>query len=100
MPLTLLYQLYSWGARQFLLLNVPPIDRAQEDRKGEIRRDVYEFNAHLERMHAKLVSRHPDAAFYLFDINTLWSEALDKPTKFTQTSKLKKLDEPCDIYSR
>jgi len=67
-------RLYDDGARNFLLLNVPPIERigvAGED-TAQKRADVEDFNRLLRVMRNSLMREFTDMSVRLFDTNKLW----------------------------
>jgi len=94
-------RLYDDGARNFLLLNLPPMDRigvAGED-TAQKRADVAEFNRLLRVMRNSLMREFADMSVRLFDTNKLWSDVLDDPDAFEQTKGITRLVDPCVAYA-
>lgn len=93
-----LERLYTAGARNFLLLNTPPMERIMPDPYLFVRQNVRDFNAQLRRLQRKLLARHRDATVFLFDAHTLLADALDEPSHYPETAGLVHLDQTCPSY--
>ena len=94
-------RLYDDGARNFLLLNVPPIERigvAGED-TAQKRADVEDFNRLLRVMRNSLMREFTDMSVRLFDTNKLWGDVLNDPDAFEQTKGITRLVDPCMAYA-
>ncbi|KAK0196259.1 hypothetical protein F5146DRAFT_1133753 [Armillaria mellea] len=76
------------GARNFLFLNVPPIDRsplmlAQSDWSQTTEKSVIEgFNSKLVDRAASLKANHSDVTTWIWDSNTAFMAILDSPTTY------------------
>ncbi|KAI4105515.1 MAG: hypothetical protein LQ339_003357 [Xanthoria mediterranea] len=101
----LVHQLYAAGARNFLFLNVPPIDRSP----GTLARDkaaqqsmagyIGEFNFRLILLVYNLAVHYPATTVWLFDTNWLFSRLLDNgPLAFRETSGYANLTDYCVAY--
>ncbi|KAK0466549.1 SGNH hydrolase-type esterase domain-containing protein [Armillaria novae-zelandiae] len=84
----LIQQLYNVGARNFLFLNVPPIDRsplmlAQSDWSQTTEKSVIEgFNTKLTARAASLKANHSGVTTWIWDSNAAFTTILDSPTTY------------------
>ncbi|KAI7874577.1 hypothetical protein K492DRAFT_183754 [Lichtheimia hyalospora FSU 10163] len=89
----LLKYLESLGAKHFMLINVPPIDRSprwsQELKNGTyettIRRRVQDLNAKLAALHQDLKDTGNSSTWMLFDAWSKFTHILDHPHKYGLT---------------
>lgn len=101
----LLDQLYQSGARNYLLLNVPPVNRSPVDEEAgaqedeEAQKGVEAWNKKLNTMAANLSSTYHDSTVYAFDTYTLFNTILRNPRSFEQTRHLKNLTDYCPEYA-
>lgn len=93
------------GFRNFVLLNVPSIDRSPEGRRtGKqmqklLKADVADFNGLVREMARDFKkSFAPEGNVWLYDANRDFSKAMDDPKSFPQTSLLKNVTENCEAY--
>ena len=97
--------LYGAGARNFLLLNVPPLERTWQEeavRKTRIpkfKAGVVSWNQRIEQVVKGLKTQHSDASVFLFDTNQLLHQALDDPTRFPATRSIQNTSEFCKLYA-
>lgn len=93
------------GFRNFLLINVPAIDRSPltifqgEEAQRIQKADVADFNGLVWEMAHKFkkdVARKGN--IWVYDANRDFNGVLDDPTRFPETSLLKNLTESCDAY--
>ncbi|KAF8850272.1 hypothetical protein BDZ45DRAFT_751925 [Acephala macrosclerotiorum] len=100
----LLNSLYGTGARNFLLMNVPPLERvwqppsvpqAEKDKYGS---DALMYNRRVEKVAGALKGEFDDANVWVFDTHRIVNEALDDPKRFWQTSGIKNTTEFCKKY--
>lgn len=93
------------GFRNFLLINVPSIERSPftafqgEDAQRIQKADVAEFNGlvwEMAHQFKKEVARKGN--MWVYDAHKDFSRVLDDPTSFPETSLLKNLTESCDAY--
>lgn len=98
-------QLYSYGARNFLLLNVPPIDRTPGSRilspanrtaeAGYIGR----FNFRHGALAWSLAGKHPDTTVFQLDTNYLFTRVIEDPTQFPETAGYRNTTNDCAAYT-
>jgi len=99
--------LYESGARQFLLLNAPPLDVApgapnepQElEELEELRKAVVGFNEAVEVMKEAFVAQNEDASVALFDVNGLLKSLMEDPTGMEQTREIRNTTTNCWDYN-
>jgi hypothetical protein len=100
----LLSSLYGVGARNFLLMTLPPLERVwQPPSTPQEQRDKYEtdtiaYNNRVKRVAASLKTEFRDANVFVFDTHTLFNQALDDPTKFEQTKGILNTTDFCPSY--
>ncbi|KAI8095120.1 uncharacterized protein B0P05DRAFT_524787 [Gilbertella persicaria] len=86
----LVEQLIQQGERQFMFINVPPIDRAplwyHTLHKQRIHKRVLEFNHKLTRMIHSLRKTHPHMSWIEYDAWGLFHTLLDNPDKYNITN--------------
>ena len=101
---SLVEQLYSAGAKNFLFLNVPPVDRsplttAQGANASALEaKDIAYFNSQVSVLATNLTTTHKDATAFVFDTNTLFTQALDDPQRFPETALYKNTTNYCVGY--
>lgn len=104
----LIDQVYRTGARNFMFLMVPPIDRAplfttaaytNRDFLKQTAVTVAEWNSRLVNMASDLTRKYDDATAFVFDTNGLFSQVLDNPSKYEQTSIYQDTTTYCSDYS-
>ncbi|KAK0221163.1 hypothetical protein EDD85DRAFT_862074 [Armillaria nabsnona] len=84
----LVKQLYDVGARNFLFVNVPPIDRsplmlAQSTSSQALEKSVIEgFNSKLTARAASLKANHSDVTTRIWDSNAAFTAILNSPTSY------------------
>ena len=89
------------GARRFLLLNVPPLDRPyRPDQSGveALHADVLSFNRKLAELREDFTKYHHDAVVFLFDVHSLFETVVADPRSTLQTSRLSYTKGPCPLY--
>ena len=92
------------GARNFLFLNVPPVDRAPisaslsaSDRFWLIEY-IGAFNFRLGALLYNLALRYQDVTVFSFDTNSLFLSVLDDSTQFEETKNYQNLSGYCPAY--
>lgn len=101
---SLVEKLYNAGAKNFLFLNVPPVDRsplttAQGANASALEAtDIAYFNSQIDLMVSNLTMAHKDATAFVFDCNTLWNQVLDDPQRFPETAGYKNTTNYCVGY--
>ena len=97
--------LYKSGARNFVFLNVPPIQRSpltmgQGDEAVELETDALEkFNGLVQGL-AGDVAAKKGASVWVYDTYKSFSEVLDDPTSYPATEGLKDLTTFCEEYQK
>lgn len=97
----LLEQLYNTGARNFLILNIPPLDRMPFSRKWKYPVPplaVSDWNARLAFVASDLRLNHPDATVFHFDTHALFNDVIDDPKSYPQTSIYGETRDDCEEY--
>ncbi|KAK5131701.1 hypothetical protein LTR08_000755 [Meristemomyces frigidus] len=101
----LMDQLYQSGARNFLFLNVPPVDRsplsvaAGAAAQAIEARDIAAWNANVTRLAANLSSTYADATTFVFDTNAAFTQVLDDPCSHPETCPYKNTTDYCPAYA-
>ncbi|KAK3698890.1 hypothetical protein LTR37_016767 [Vermiconidia calcicola] len=95
---------YQSGARNFLFLNVPPVNRspltvAQGISAEDLEADyIAAYNANITRMAANLSSTYKDATTFMFDTNSLFTQVLDDPCSYEETCPYRNTTDYCEWY--
>ncbi|RYP04654.1 hypothetical protein DL764_004316 [Monosporascus ibericus] len=98
-------QLREQGARNFVFVNVPPVDRSPlmigqgpENAAAE-RAVIAEWNARVADLAAALKAAGPDEVdAWVYDANASYEAALDDPTVFEATAELRNVTGYCEAY--
>lgn len=96
-----LQYLHELGARNFLIFNLPPIDRPYPpNKKGvkEMRKDIAAFNAKLRGLKDRFESKHMSSNMWLFDTGAFFEDLITDPARFPQTAKISYTKGPCPLY--
>jgi len=99
-------ELYYAGARNFLFLNVPPVDRAPltlvqgTAAEAEENADILAWNNALTAMAKNLKRTYPDVNVFTIDTNELFTEVLDNPASFPATAQYQNTTAYCDAYEK
>ncbi|KAI9698546.1 MAG: hypothetical protein M1820_007436 [Bogoriella megaspora] len=97
-------KLYKNGARNFLLLNVPPVNQSPGTTtygSGAITSEgaaITDFNNKLSAAAKNLSSTYTDTTVFVFDSNTVFSNILSKPSTYPQTAAVKNTTGYCTAY--
>ncbi|KAI7504431.1 carbohydrate esterase family 16 protein [Hortaea werneckii] len=101
---SLLDTLYQHGARNFLFINVPPVNRspltlsAGAEAEATEATDIAVWNANVTHMATNLSTVYPDATTFVFDSNTLFYEVLQEPCAYAETCPYRNTTEYCESY--
>lgn len=101
---SLMDQLYQTGARNFLFLNVPPVNRAPltveagSAAQALEATDIAAYNTNLTRLAANLSSTYSDATTFVFDTNAAFTQVLDDPCSHPETCPYKNTTDYCVYY--
>lgn len=99
-------QLYAAGARNFVFLNVPPVDRTpgslviSASSRSALARYIGEYNWRLGLLVYYLGLRHLDTTIFFLDANWLFTRVIDNPVQFVQTAGYKNTTDDCGAYNR
>lgn len=97
-------QLYQTGARNFLFLNVPPINRAPQitvlGRSNEtlVAEEIADWNDRVTALSANLTRTYRDTTSFLFDTNAIFNQVLDDPCSHPETCPYKNTTDYCPAY--
>jgi len=100
----LVQTLYNTGARNFLFINVPPVDRspltvAEGAAAAALEKaDLAAFNTGIVNMATQFKETHTDTNIFTYDANTLFNTVLNNPASFPQTSIYKNTTNFCVAY--
>lgn len=100
--------LYNTGARNFVFLTVPPVDRSplatSNDKASQAleKADIAAFNGLLrETLAVDLKDTHPDKTnVWVVDTGAPFNAVLDNPAAFAQTANIKNTTAFCDAYQK
>ena len=94
--------LYEHGARNYLILDVPPIYKAHPTASYASfeASAVLNFNMQLNATVLHFRSKHSDVTLFAFSTHRLWSEVLEAPGVFEATRQLARLEQPCPAYMK
>ncbi|KAH8730902.1 hypothetical protein GQ44DRAFT_605800 [Phaeosphaeriaceae sp. PMI808] len=103
----LLDQVYATGARNFLLLSVPPVNLSplilnQADNgyaKEYEGRIIANWNSRLANMTAQFKAKHAGITTFVHDTNALYTKVIQDPKTYEQTASLKNVTGFCKAYA-
>jgi phospholipase/lecithinase/hemolysin len=99
-------QLYYAGARNFAFVNVPPVDRAPlsleltPEYQAIEKAAILAWNVLITDMAAQLKKTFPDVNVFTVDSWTLFTQVLDDPKSYPQTSGYKNVTAFCEAYKK
>lgn len=102
---TLLTRLYTYGARNFLILNVGPVDKNFALKTGEtektkrLKGNIAQWNEQLQQLRTNLTNTHHDVTAFIFDMNQFLPWLAKNPTNFEATKDLKNTTDVCVEYA-
>lgn len=97
-------QLYTSGARNFLFLNVPPVNRspltvaAGASSQALEAEAIAEWNARVYLLSKNLTHAHRDVTSFVFDTNSLFNRVLDYPCVSPITCPYQNTTDYCVAY--
>lgn len=97
-------ELYQTGARNFLFLNVPPVNRSPLTQAAGAAAqaleatDIADWNSRVAALSKNLTSTYHDATSFLFDTNAIFNQVLDDPCTYVQTCPYKNTTTYCPAY--
>lgn len=102
----LLEQIYATGARNFLFLQVPPVNLAPltlENGEWSIENEgkaIQVWNDKLKEMTASFGAKHADAELLVHQTWDLYNKVIENPASFEQTAGLKNVTGYCKAYEK
>lgn len=102
----LMETLYYAGARNFLFLNVPPVDRSPltisggSESQALEKTDIALYNSMIAKLAKTLKKQHPEINIFTVDANAIFTKVLDKPSSYPQTALYKNTTAYCDGYQK
>jgi phospholipase/lecithinase/hemolysin len=100
----LIDQLYTSGARNFLFLNVPPVDQsplthsAGPSAQSLEATAIADWNTRLSSLSASLSKTHKDATSFIFNTHKVFSRVIEHPCAYPQTCAYKNTTMFCTEY--
>ncbi|EME46056.1 carbohydrate esterase family 16 protein [Dothistroma septosporum NZE10] len=97
-------KLYQSGAKNFLFLEVPPVDRspltqaAGSSAQSIEKEAIASWNDRVAHIAQNLSTTHQDATTFVFDTNALFTQVLNKPSSYKETSPYKNTTGYCEAY--
>ncbi|PSK53167.1 RNA polymerase II-associated protein 1 [Elsinoe australis] len=97
-------KLYQTGARNFLFLNVPPVELAPQSASNppeSIAQEgakIEEFNQRIADLANNLTKTYSDATAFQFDTHTLFSKVIADPKSYEQTAPYEDVKTYCAAY--
>lgn len=89
-------QLYQSGARNYLIIDVPPINRGPDKQSKD---SIASWNAALTIMLTTLSNRYTDATFFRMGMHGLFDEVLDNVSVSNYTAGYKDTTTDCKAYT-
>jgi phospholipase/lecithinase/hemolysin len=102
----LMEMMYQSGARNFLFLTVPPVDRApltlaqSPENQAAEKADILAFNSAINALAKNLKAVHSDVNIFTLDTYDLFTKVLDNPSSFPQTALYKNTTAYCTSYQK
>jgi phospholipase/lecithinase/hemolysin len=99
-------ELYYAGARNFVFLNVPPVDRSPLALANTALNqsteyvDIRSWNEALIRMAQSLKADKPDVNIFTIDTNKYFTQVLNNPASYPQTALYKNTTAYCSAYAK
>ncbi|KAL4893128.1 hypothetical protein BDV59DRAFT_202107 [Aspergillus ambiguus] len=97
--------LYNTGARNYLLINVPPLERTPAviedntpDRVELEKAAVLDYNERLLSLIEDVKSSYSDVTVFHYDAHTLFNKVIDDPSQFSLTERYKDVTTVCEAY--
>jgi len=97
-------ELYQTGARNFLFLQVPPVNRAPlTTAQGPAAEaleaaDIADWNSRVVKLARNLTRVYPDVTDFVFNTNAIFNQVLDDPCSHPQTCPYKNTTGYCPAY--
>ncbi|KAM0797630.1 hypothetical protein BDR22DRAFT_810135 [Usnea florida] len=97
----LLEQLYQTGARNFLLLDIPPLNLLPFSHKWGHPVPppaIILWNTMLSALATQLSTTHPDATIFQYSTHTLFTSVIADPTSYPPTALYVNTTNNCEVY--
>jgi phospholipase/lecithinase/hemolysin len=100
----LMETLFYAGARNFLFLNIPPIERSPRRiaqgaaAQALLKTDITQYNTMVAILEKTLKRQHPEVNIFKVDANAIFTKVLDNTSSYPQTSLYKNTTAYCDEY--
>jgi phospholipase/lecithinase/hemolysin len=100
----LVQQLYTAGARNFLFMNVPPLERyprtlAKPSPVQKLEKTaVDDFNCRVSGLVHDLTAQYTGVTVKQFDVHRIFSQVIDAPNTFEETKAYKNVTKWCPLY--
>jgi len=98
-----LVDLYNLGARNFMLMNIPPIESSPlaetEERVDDWSRWVEEWNKDVLGLAANITVDYPDTTVFMFDTYKLFTAVMTDPCSHTETCAFRDTTTFCGAYA-
>jgi phospholipase/lecithinase/hemolysin len=97
-------QLYNSGARNFLFLNVPPVNYSPLTMTAGLSAQsleaaaIAEWNHRLSSLSKSLTKKHNDATSFVFNTHKIFSRVIEHPCAYPQTCPYKNTTAYCTAY--
>ena len=93
------FKLYQTGARNFLFMNVPPMDRAPGG-ASSLAESIPDWNSRLKGMAMNLSSTYSDVSVFTFETDVLFNLILDNPSSIKETAQITNTTGSCPAYGK
>jgi phospholipase/lecithinase/hemolysin len=99
-------ELYSSGGRNFVFLNVPPVDLSPltmgegETAMETERKSIADFNKLIANLAKSVKTAHGEVNIWLIDTNDVFMKALAHPASYPQTAGYKNTTAYCKAYEK
>ncbi|KAI5266786.1 hypothetical protein E4T47_08217 [Aureobasidium subglaciale] len=97
-------QLYTTGARNFLFMNVPPVDlspltqAAGPSSQAIEAADIADWNHRITTLSKSLSQKYTDTTSFLFDTHKVFSRVIEHPCAYPQTCAYQNTTAYCQAY--
>ena len=98
-------QIYKSGGRNFLFLNVPPVERSPLAQANDVPSQALEasaiedFNDRVATLAASFQYTYRDTTVFQFNAHRVFNQVLSNPAAYPQTAGYKNTTAYCDAYA-
>ncbi|KAI9669952.1 MAG: hypothetical protein M1831_006988 [Alyxoria varia] len=93
-----IHDLYNAGARNFLLLNVPPFDRVLHSSNSSLTKNINDYNHEIVSLQREMNENYKDVTTFVFDLHAFFVYLLKHSVAMPQTAHLRNLTGTCPMY--